>query len=250
MQPHTDTYRVRSYECTPDGTLRVSQLLNYFQETASEHARLLGFDFPVIDPATGARGAWVLAQMRVRMERYPRWRDAVRVETFPYGARSLTACRDFSVRLEDGTPCGVATTRWMVIDPALRKAVRIPPSVADASAGAPPPVFGDGDPFERLRPPADDSGAAPAQTYRVMRSHIDLNGHVNNVRYVDWMLESVPDDFVRGRRVADLQISFRSETLYGDRVESVSIPVAPDAWLHRVRAPGGADHILALTRWV
>ena len=55
MEPHTDHYRVRSYECTPDGRLRATQLLNYFQETASGHARLLGFDFPVIDEATGAR---------------------------------------------------------------------------------------------------------------------------------------------------------------------------------------------------
>ena len=249
MKPHTDPYRVRSYECTPAGDLRLSQLLNYFQETASEHARILGFDFPVIDPATGARGAWVLAQLRVRLERLPRWRDTVRITTFPHGARALAASRDFSVSLEDGTPCGIATTRWMVIDPALRKAVRIPPSVAAASAGAPAPLFGDADPFGRLRPPAAETGAAPAQVYRVMRSHIDLNGHVNNVRYVDWMLESVPEDFARGRRVCDLRIDFRSETLYGERVESVSVPLGPDAWFHRVRAPGGADHILAETRW-
>ena len=49
MQPHTDTYRVRSYECTPEGVLRAPELLNYLQETASENARVLGFDFPVFD---------------------------------------------------------------------------------------------------------------------------------------------------------------------------------------------------------
>lgn len=248
MEPHTDHYRVRSYECTPDGRLRATQLLNYFQETASEHARLLGFDFPVIDEATGARGAWVLSQLRVRIDRAPRWRDTVAVTTFPYGVRSLTANRDFLFALEDGTPCGVASTRWMVIDPAARKAVRIPAYVASFDF-AREPVFGPGDPFARLRPPAEAAAGETVRTYRVMRSHIDLNGHVNNVHYADWMLESMPDEAVRGRRVAELEIVFRSETLYGETVETISAPVGPDAWFHRVRAPGGTDHILATSRW-
>ena len=111
MKPHIDRYRVRSYECTPEGVLRAPELLNYLQETASENARVLGFDFPVFDEATGARGAWVLAQMRIRIDRYPRWRETVLVDTFPWGARALTANRDFTVSLEDGTPCAVATTR-------------------------------------------------------------------------------------------------------------------------------------------
>ena len=80
MNPHIDRYRVRSYECTPEGVLRAPELLNYLQETASENARVLGFDFPVFDETTGARGAWVLAQMRIRIDRHPRWRETVLVE--------------------------------------------------------------------------------------------------------------------------------------------------------------------------
>ena len=253
MKPHVDRYRVRSYECTPEGVLRAPELLNYLQETASENARVLGFDFPVFDEATGARGAWVLAQMRLRVDRYPRWRDTVLVDTFPWGARALTANRDFAVSLEDGTPCAVATTRWMLIDPATRKPVRLPPSIGAVDAGR-EPVFGVPDAFSRLRWPDPPAEETPPQAYRVMRSQIDLNGHVNNVHYAEWMLESVPADFAAAHRPVEMEIVFRSETLRGDVVESRTLPgpPAPDGsptFLHRVSDPAGRDHVLGRTRW-
>lgn len=242
-------YSVRSYECGPDGSLAVPHVLDYMQETASEHARMLGFDMPVVDGKTGARGAWVLAQVRLEISRIPRWREEVAVETFPHGVRALSADRDFRIRLADGTPCAVASTRWMVIDPAARRAVRIPAGLAGFDFGL-EPVFGAGDPFTRLRPPQDGGPEDECvRSFRVMRAHIDLNGHVNNAHYAAWMLESVPEGIPESSALSSLEIAFRTETLYGETVESVSRRIAPDSFFHRVRAPGGRDHILAVTKW-
>ena len=102
MKPHVDIYRVRSCECAPDGSLRLPRLLDYLQETAADHARELGFDFPVVDEATGARAAWVLAQLRVRLDAGEDPRAAVRaMRIFPFdkadavlaGARRLSAAK-------------------------------------------------------------------------------------------------------------------------------------------------------------
>lgn len=253
MKPHVDLYRVRSCECAPDGTLRLPRLLDYLQETAADHARELGFDFPVVDEATGARAAWVLAQLRVRLDETPRWRDEVAVDTFPYGVRALAASRDFVIgRAGGGAPYGVATSRWMLIDPAARKAVRVPAYIGALSYDR-EPVFGPGDPFTRLRWPAD-APETPGERYRAADMHIDMNGHVNNVHYAEWMLESVPADFAAAHRLVEMEIVFRSETLRGDFVVSRSIPgpAAADGsptFLHRVSDPAGRDHVLAQTRW-
>ena len=137
----------------------------------------------------------------------------------------------------------------MLIDPATRRPVRLPASVGAVDAGR-EPVFGAGDAFSRLRWPDSAADETPPQAYRVMRSQIDLNGHVNNVHYANWMLESVPEEAVRGLLVSECEIAFRSETLYGERVESCTAPLGGGAFAHRVRpAGGGPDHILARTQW-
>ncbi|MBQ7667536.1 MAG: acyl-ACP thioesterase [Kiritimatiellae bacterium] len=252
MTPYISRYSVRSYECGPKAEVAVPRILDYMQETASEHARVLGIDMPVIDGETGRRGAWVLAHLRLDVERLPKWRETVVVETFPHTVRALSADRDFRIRLDDGTPCAAASTRWMVIDPEARRAVRIPAGAGALESGLTPVFGGATDPFMSLRPPAEGAGAGEpsVRPFRVMRAHIDLNGHVNNAHYAAWMLESVPGETVAAKRLARLDIVFRSETLYGETVESVSLETAPGEFFHRVRAPGGGDHILAATRWV
>ena len=246
---YSEDFPVRTYECAPDGSVRVPQLLNFLQEAASNHAAALGFDFPVIDEATGRRGAWVLAQIRLRMDRYPKWRDIVRVRTFPHDGRGLFASRDFEVSLVDGTLCGIGTSRWMVIDPDTRRAVRIPASVTEYE-GPCPPLFGDVDPFSRPRYPAGVPEGESVREYRVMRSHIDLNGHVNNVHYVAWMLESVPAETADAMSVSDIEIAYRSETLYGETVSTRCTPLGDGRFAHRVcTLDGTRDHIVAVSSW-
>ena len=74
------------------------------------------------------------------------------------------------------------------------------------------------------------------------KSQIDLNGHVNNVHYISWMLEPC-----ESRCPAEMEVVFRSETFAGDEVRVET--VAADGYTyHRVFAPDGKDHIVARTR--
>lgn len=244
-------FDVRSFDCGRDGELRLPRLLDFLQETASEHARLLGFDFPVFDDATGERGAWVLSQLRLRLDSPARWRDTLTVATVPWGVRALTANRDFTVTLPGGVPCARATTRWALMSPKTRRVVRIPAFVGAFSFER-EPLFGeapDADPFSRLRWSEPHGCPCATSSHRAEKGHIDLNGHVNNTVYAAWLLESIPDEAVRGMRLAEMELSFRSETLLGDAVESVTAEEAPGRFLHCVRAPGGAEHVVGRTIW-
>ncbi len=243
-------FSVSSFDCGRDGALRLPRLLDFLQETASEHARRLGFDFPVIDEKTGERGAWVLSQLRMRIDKSARWRDHLDVATVPWGVRALTANRDFRVSLPDGAPCARATTRWALMSPETRRVVRIP-SFVGAFEFEREPLFGEGaggDPFTRLRWP-QDAVELEVTRHRAEKIHIDMNGHVNNTVYAGWMLESVPDDEVRGKKLVELEMAFRSETLLGEPVESATVRTAPGEFLHCVRAPGGREHVIGRTVW-
>ena len=84
------------------------------------------------------------------------------------------------------------------------------------------------------------------KTFVAQRSHIDLNGHVNNVRYVEWMLESAPG--AAARRPRDVEFAFRSETLAGETVVSRCAPAPGGGLAYCVSSPAGVAHLLAIAR--
>ena len=234
-------FKVRSYECGPDGRATLPTVCNYLQEAASLNAATLGFgkdDFA----AKGENISWVLTRMVVKMSCYPVWNDEVTVETFPRGGRKIVAWRDFEVKDAKGATLGLATTEWMLIDLSSRKIVAVPEKVFAANDPANVPVLGL-EPFSKFRfPEVADSESRDVRTFTAMKSQIDLNGHVNNVHYLNWMLEPC-----ESRCPTEMEIVFRSETLAGDEVR-VEIAAADGFTYHRVFAPDGKDHIVARTR--
>lgn len=242
MKHREYVFAVRSYECGAGGFATMPSICNYLQEAASLHAEELGFSKSDFD-AAGGNISWVLTRLVVKMTRYPKWDEKVVVETFPRGGRRIVACRDFIVKDASGAAIGLATSEWMIIDLATRKVVPIPEAVLSLVGDSPESVLGP-EPFTaRLRYP-EGGGEEAALRFRAQYSHIDLNGHVNNVHYIEWLLEPLG-----GKSPHELETVFRSETLAGDEVFVAAAPGgAPGETYHRVFAADGKDHALARTR--
>ena len=58
----------------------------------------------------------------------------------------------------------------------------------------------------------------PAQIAR--RSDVDMNSHINNVVYLGWALESVPEDVYSGFTLYEMEMDFKAECKAGDTVQS------------------------------
>ncbi|MBQ4198529.1 MAG: hypothetical protein II649_01475 [Kiritimatiellae bacterium] len=234
----TYSWQVRTYECGPDGFATLPAICNYLQEAASLNAEALKFSKSDFN-ASGENISWVLTHLKVRMERFPEWEDAVSVATWPRGGRRIVAWRDFLLSDASGGTFGRATSEWMLINLDTRKIVSVPQSVFDAADTSREPVFPDGD-FARLRWPAETHGAS-ALSFRARRGDIDLNGHVNNVHYVEWMMECLPEGF----RPGSCDVAFKTETLAGEEVHAEAVPDGDGAFLCLAAAPDGRIHALA-----
>ena len=220
----------------------MSSVCNWLQEAASLNAEALAFSKSNFE-ASGENISWVLTHLKVRMTRFPKWGEMVSILTYPRGGRKIVAYRDFILHGEDGCEIGHASSEWMLIDLASRKVVAIPEGVFAAANTVRGPVFGD-EPFAKLRWDCAEM-SLDALIFRARRGDIDLNGHVNNVHYIEWLMEGRPDDAGPCR---EIDITFKSETLAGEDVRVESVEVEPKVFIHRVCTTDGRDRVIARTR--
>ena len=235
----TEPFSVRAYEVGPDETASVLRVCDLLQEAAGEHARASDREgFPL---AGGGWSTWVLSRLRLQVRRRPRMRERVEVTTWPAALDGLRATRDFRVTA-GGETLAVATSLWFLIDVGRRRPVRLPAAMDGfAAPGEPRALTFDGAP-EPLAPDAVEHDAA----FAVRRSDLDRVGHANNVRFVEWALEALPDD----AGLAGVDVLYRSEAVYGDTVRSEAGPREGDARLHRLsREADGRILALARTAW-
>jgi fatty acyl-ACP thioesterase A len=195
------------------------------------------------DPALAAEGLiFVMTRMQVQMDAYPRWGDVVAAETWFQAAGKIGAQRDWVLRDKaSGRVLGRATSTWVMINMHTRRLAKMPDSVRRRLNWfqLAPPEFAIPPEATRaklpdLDPPPAAPGAppllpAPRQVAR--RSDMDMNGHINNVTYVAWALESIPAEVASGAHLYQVEIDYKAECHAGDVVEGVA---------QRAPAPGAA----------
>jgi hypothetical protein len=88
--------------------------------------------------------------------------------------------------------------------------------------------------------------------FQVGDRDLDRNGHVNNVRYIEWALETVPVNVLNTCELELLEVNFTGEAFHAENVLAGSQPVgaAQPVFLHGIRSQStGADLARAKTQW-
>lgn len=60
--------------------------------------------------------------------------------------------------------------------------------------------------------------------FSVHRFDMDSNEHVNNLRYLQWAMESIPDEIVDNYFLSTIDGNFVGEAQYGQTIESLTDP--------------------------
>jgi acyl-ACP thioesterase len=203
-------YPVHSYEIGPDGFVRMPSMCNFLQDAAGRHARELGVS---VDQLLLRGMTWMLSRLRVKVQRLPQWGDTVDIETWPADVQRLFAIRDFQLSDQSGKKIGVATSAWLLIDTGRKRPVRIPEDIRQ---------FHPTEPVRALEMDGQKIASITrvdvAKQFDVRLCDLDLNRHVNNVSYIEWALETVPENFQESHQIRELEVEFLAEGVYGDSV--------------------------------
>lgn len=239
----TDHYTVRSYEVGPDDRVTPAALANYLQETAGHHAEALEVGPPQLLP----HGIfWVLSRLRIVIHQLPRPQSQLELLTWPSELDRAAAYRDFIMSNGAGKVCE-ATTGWLMFDLEQRKMVQVPQWVVENIPEAPPRNLN----FERRALPKLRDATHETMIHS-RRADLDMLGHVNNVHFLEWALESPPQVWLDEKRLVEIDIQFRNECKAGEEIASRSADVEgePGALLHSlVRISDNVEIARAFTRW-
>jgi acyl-ACP thioesterase len=240
----SEQFTVRTYETDQDGRLSVLSLCHFLQEAAANHARELGVG---LDALNGRNLTWMLSRLRLAVKRLPVAGEPLTVCTWPTGRDRLFALRDFIVQTEGGSRCAAADSAWLIIDEKRRRPVRVEPFLEPLTAAEGGPVM------EKPIPRLPEPGAGQAgRRFSVRYRDLDGNRHVNNVTYVEWVLEGFNPAFVDSRSLVRLEVEYLAEALAGETVFCTNTPVeeSPGHYLHGVFREGdGRELARARTRW-
>lgn len=205
-------YNVHYYEVDYKKECLITSLMNYFQDIAIFQSENSGVG---IDYLRENNIAWVLHKWDIDIKRYPVYGQKIKVRTIPYSLYKFYAYRKFEVEDEYGEIIVSANTEWLLINTESKKLVKIGEAMYRAYSL-------DNDCSKKYE--IEDINAPDKidfeKEFEVRYSDIDTNKHVNNVKYVDWSIETVPLEIVLGYKLKKLQVIYKKETTFGEVIKS------------------------------
>uniref|UniRef100_A0A0D3F865 Acyl-[acyl-carrier-protein] hydrolase n=1 Tax=Oryza barthii TaxID=65489 RepID=A0A0D3F865_9ORYZ len=265
-------FMIRSYEIGADRTASIETLMNHLQETALNHVRtagLLGDGFGATPEMSKRNLIWVVSKIQLLVEQYPAWGDMVQVDTWVAAAGKNGMRRDWHVRdYNSGRTILRATSVWVMMHKKTRRLSKMPDEVR-AEIG---PYFNDRSAIteeqsEKLAKTGNKVGDDATEQFirkglTPRWGDLDVNQHVNNVKYIGWILEvSAPISVLEKHELASMTLDYRKEcgrdsvlqSLTTVSGECTSIGADKQASAiqcdHLLQLESGADIVKAHTEW-
>lgn len=218
----------------PDGLLSRGGLLRSLQEAAAIASDEVGYGLKDI-PRTGVH--WILSGWRLEMAARPAWRASLEVETWPRTMDGFLSDRDFlvwEVTAEGRRLAARGTSKWFLVNAHTGKITRVTDQVRAAYELDGEILFPDPLPSNGRTP---QSASVTFQTVAGRRD-IDTNSHVNNIHYLDYAVEALPEEVFR--ELPDtVDIVFRRQILLGTPIRCLY--ARTEDGKHQVEIRSGQD---------
>lgn len=202
------------FHCDFSSRLFMGHLGNHMLNAADFHSNDRGYGMNYLMPC---HKTWVLSRLAIEMEEMPQSYDKFFVETWVESVMRYFTSRNFAVCGADGKVYGYGRSIWAMIDTESRQPVDIL-AVRDGlikeyiETEKPCPI----QPSSRVKMGKEAELVRSIDTYY---SDVDVNGHINSVKYIEHILDLFDLDFYREHRLQRFEIAYVAESHQGDRLE-------------------------------
>ena len=206
---HYKEWNVYFPQCYPNAYLKLQEMANFLQITASEHANLGGVGFSDLQEY---KQSWVLNRMRIEIDEMPGWLNEIQVNTWVEELRGAKSTRNFTIERDGKKLVGVSSL-WAIFNTERRR-----PDVLAINTDHIerfPELHATEKPNDRI---ALDIETSERFDYKVQFSDIDIVNHVNNTKYLEWCLNHVDPRIVLENQIKAIDLNFMREISLGEDV--------------------------------
>jgi len=212
MAIFTYEYKTRYTDVGSDNKLTLKALVATLQQAAISHSEEAGYGVNTINET---HLAWLLLDWKVEVISYPHSNEMLTVKTWPRVFDKLYSYRDFEVFDSSNNLVAIASSKWFAINTETKKIRKLTPEIGNAY----------GEPFskcvfenafqEKLKIPED---LKLNFNYEIQRRDIDTNGHVNNLNYIDFALETLEENIYNDNTFYNLEVIYKKEIKLHEKI--------------------------------
>lgn len=236
-------FTIRTYEIDRAKFATVASLVNLMQEAAMQN--VIDLKVSVWDMAE-QHISWVLMNKNLKIFRLPMLGETIKVQTYPAGFDRLYTFRDYKVIDADNNIIAQSSSTWLLMDTVRRRVARIPENIRtlgtfDASNCLPRP--------KTQLPVIDKIGFQ--KDFFINWHDLDFNEHLSNIRYMQWMFETIDYYMEHKGRLQELDIIYKAECHWKDTVRVCTQKIDKTHYLHQLfRLSDNTEIAQAQTYWL
>lgn len=189
--------------------LNLKSLIKYLQDAAGEHSDLAGYGISNIEKT---HLAWLVLNWKVKMFSHPHYNEEITIKTWARSLEKVYSYRDFEILDSNNNLVAIASSKWLLVDSNTKKIKHITEDIVNSYGLNNKAVF-NVNLDEKPKVPENNSLNF---TYKVQRRDIDTNHHVNNLFYIDFALETIPENIYLSNEFNNIEIFYKKEIKYGE----------------------------------
>ena len=228
------------FHCDFSGRLFMGHLGNHMLNAADFHSTNRGFGMKYL---MSINRSWVLSRLAIEMTEMPKQYTRFNVETWVESAMRYFTSRNFAVvgTADDEQPkvYGYGRSIWAMIDTETRQ----PTDIYDIDNGAIDNWI-----VKDKECPIDKGGrvrmsdeAALVRTIDTFYNDVDINGHINSVKYIEHVLDLWPLDWYRDYQIKRFEIAYVAEAHAGDQLSFYREQTADGEYCVRIVRTDGTE---------
>ena len=189
--------------------LKPSVLLYFAQEVSADHATILGSGWNAL---AQKHLFWAVIRHKVEITRLPNKGETISVETWPMPTTRVAFPRSVVAYDSEGRELFRTISIWVLMDMDTRA------MILPGKSGVDVPGLLRGS--ELATPKSLVPVTLSAESSRQVRfTDLDINGHMNNCRYLDWICDLLPSGFHHSHSIREFTLCYLSEAREGESLK-------------------------------